>query len=190
MEELATRDKLLAATVELLSTVSRPEKVTARKIAEQAQVNLAMINYCFKSKDQLVDEAVSVLLMPYTDKLTELAQRGGDPKERLFQILNYLCEFTLKFEKYLSLTAPYKLLQKQFSVPVEVLNLIEEFYEQRIPHQFSRVIALQLTSFTELLLLRAEDFQTYTGIDLNNQRQREYYLRFQIELFLQAKVEE
>lgn len=190
LEELETKDKLLHATVKLLTKTARPEKITARQIAEVAEVNLAMINYCFKSKDQLIDQAVSQILAPYIARYSDLANGQGEPKERLFQLLNYFCELSLKFAPFLSLTVPYKLLQKEFAVPNEMINLISEFYEQRIPPQFSRVIALQLVSFSELLLYRGADFKEFSGIDLTNQRQREYYLRFQIELFLQAKIED
>lgn len=190
MEELETKDKLLNATVEILSTSTRPEKVTARQIAQAADVNLAMINYCYKSKDELVSQAVEIILAPYLAKLSELALQDGAPKERLFRMLNYFCELSLKFKPFLSLTVPYKLLHKSFSVPTEMTDLISEFYEDRIPVQYSRAIGLQLISFSELLLYRTEDFEVFSGIDLTSQRQREHYLGFQIELFLQSKLDE
>lgn len=190
MEELETKDKLLNGTVALLTTLTHPEKMTARQIAQEAGVNLAMINYCFKSKDELVHQAVELILAPYLTKLGELAEQEGSPKERLFRLLNYFCELSLKFKPYLALTVPYKLLQKDFSVPKEITALISEFYEERIPVQYSRVIALQLINFSELLLYRADDFEVYSGIDLMNPRQREQYLGFQIELFLQSKLDE
>ena len=190
MEQVDTKDKLLQATVDLLMASNRPEKITARQIAQAAGVNLAMINYCYQSKDQLMDEAIELLLNPYFEKFTEISEREGNPKERLFQLLNYFCELALKFNAYLGLVFPYQLLDKQFFVPNAFFKLVEEFYEGRIPAQYSRSIALQLMNFSELLVLRAASFKDFSGIDLTNQQQREQYLRFQIELLLQARVDE
>jgi Bacterial regulatory proteins, tetR family. len=45
----ATRKSLINAAEELLKDCHSPEEVTSRKIAAQAGVNAAMINYCFGS---------------------------------------------------------------------------------------------------------------------------------------------
>ena len=56
-EETNTREKVLKATVQLLGK-NGPEKLTIRQIAARAGVNVAAINYHFRSKENLVDEAV------------------------------------------------------------------------------------------------------------------------------------
>ena len=58
MQSDDTRNQLIHATKELLLTVQNPEKITARQIASKANVNLAMINYCFGSKDELLKKTI------------------------------------------------------------------------------------------------------------------------------------
>lgn len=77
------RDRLLAATADLLATVG-PQGATSRAIARAAGENLASITYYFGSKDQLVAESLvtsaRVLLAPV---LAELSRADVDPTHKL-----------------------------------------------------------------------------------------------------------
>jgi AcrR family transcriptional regulator len=56
-EKRSTRRRILNATVNLLY-VAAPSELTTRRIAREARVNVAAVNYHYGSKDALVDEAV------------------------------------------------------------------------------------------------------------------------------------
>lgn len=190
MGERDTQERLLEATVKLLSEANKPEKVTARQIAKEAKANLAMINYFFKSKDELINLAIQQIMKKESADFISVIKSGAEPKEQLYQFLNYFCDTAIKYQDYLRLTVPYGLLTADFTMETELLELVEEFYENRIPTAYCRMIALQIVTFTELLLLRADAFKNYSGIDILNVRQRQQYLRFQIELFLQPKSDD
>ena len=49
-----TKDKLMEATLHLMENMEDPMKVTSREIAQKAQVQPAMINYCFGSRENLI----------------------------------------------------------------------------------------------------------------------------------------
>jgi len=49
-----TSEQLILATIKLLSTREEVSQITARDIVAEAKTNLAMINYCFKSKEALL----------------------------------------------------------------------------------------------------------------------------------------
>lgn len=190
MGERDTQERLLEATIGLLSESSQPEKITARQIAKEAEANLAMINYFFKSKDELIHLAIRQIMQEETARFVGVIKADAEPKEQLFQVLSFFCETAIKYQRFLKLTIPYELLTKEFKVETAYLEIIEEFYENRIPTAYCRMIALQIMSFTDLILLRAESFKDYSGIDILNVRQRQQYLRFQIELFLQPKSDD
>ena len=52
----ATRNALLNSTAKLMTDCSEPSEVTSRAIAKESGVNLAMINYCFGSREGLLYE--------------------------------------------------------------------------------------------------------------------------------------
>ncbi len=53
-----TKDKLMEATLHLMENMEDPMKVTSREIAQKAQVQPAMINYCFGSRE---NKSISLL---------------------------------------------------------------------------------------------------------------------------------
>ena len=58
----ATRNALLNSTAKLMTDCSEPSEVTSRAIAKESGVNLAMINYCFGSREGLLYEVFRKLL--------------------------------------------------------------------------------------------------------------------------------
>jgi AcrR family transcriptional regulator len=57
VEDKSVRERILQVAIRLLYK-NEPESITVRQIAEDAGVNLAAINYYFRSKENLFDEAV------------------------------------------------------------------------------------------------------------------------------------
>ncbi|MEH7306516.1 TetR/AcrR family transcriptional regulator [Neobacillus drentensis] len=81
-KDRTTREKILNSTLELITTEGL-ENVTLRKIAAAAEVNLALINYYFGSKDKLINEALKVLLASFREAFLILDDHSIPPKERL-----------------------------------------------------------------------------------------------------------
>ncbi len=86
-DDLGTQERILEATVKLLFA-GHPEKLTTRRIAGEARVNVAAINYHFRSKDELLNRALEVATARSFEmgKAVLLAQ-GRDPVERLRDFL-------------------------------------------------------------------------------------------------------
>ena len=53
-----TKDKLLEASAMLMENNDDPMKVTSREIAKAAGVQPAMINYCFGSREELIESII------------------------------------------------------------------------------------------------------------------------------------
>ncbi|MCR4400777.1 MAG: TetR/AcrR family transcriptional regulator, partial [Syntrophomonadaceae bacterium] len=91
-----TRQRIVQATLDLIAGEGL-EKVTVRKIAAAAQVNLAAVNYHFGSKDAAVNEALKVV----TSRLQVVFRRlgsGDQPaairlQDFLSQVFEILCNF-------------------------------------------------------------------------------------------------
>ncbi|MNI37185.1 transcriptional regulator BetI [compost metagenome] len=85
-----TKQTILDATVDLI----REDGfgcATLRNIAAKAEINLALVNYHFGTKEQLLGAAVRVLISTFDDAFQALEDEQMPPKERLKQFfLNYL----------------------------------------------------------------------------------------------------
>ncbi|MNM96956.1 putative DNA-binding transcriptional regulator [compost metagenome] len=178
-----TKDQLIEATRQLLLSTKTPEKITARQISQTANVNLAMINYCFGSKDELlktvIDEIIASEFKQYA-----ATDHGQSPKEKLKELLYHMCEVTIKYEPITRLSVPYVLLQAPIEIPVEVLPYIKEHFEGTRDEKFCKVIAYELVSFLQVIFYRAKDFYKYAGVDIYKESELKELIDNQLDLIL------
>ena len=69
-----SKEKILEATSELIRA-ERIEGVTTRKIAARAATNIALVNYYFGSKEQLINEIVKRHLESFREAFNVLDER-------------------------------------------------------------------------------------------------------------------
>ncbi|MCH1640619.1 TetR/AcrR family transcriptional regulator [Paenibacillus timonensis] len=81
-EGLTTKQNIIQATLELIKTEGA-DQVTLRKITAAANVNLALVNYYFGSKDNLINEALKLLLTTFQANFSVLDDTTLNPKDRL-----------------------------------------------------------------------------------------------------------
>jgi AcrR family transcriptional regulator len=76
-----TREKLLRAAHQLLA--ERASGASVSEICARAEVNVAMIRYCFGSKDGLLDALLERVLVRLTGEVERLAALDVPPSEKL-----------------------------------------------------------------------------------------------------------
>ena len=100
-EDLPTRGRILDATVKLLYG-SHPRELTTRRIAGEAGVNIAAINYHFRSKDELIDEAVRAATATAFEMGMKVLRAPGKPAEE--RLRNFLAGYATGLVKFPGLT--------------------------------------------------------------------------------------
>lgn len=160
------KEKLIGAAVELLRSGKAPEGITAREIAASAGANLAMINYYFKSKDELIYLAVGELMREEATAWVTLKRDGMSAYQKLRQMLIDVCDITVKYSQFTSLSVEYEIMKAPISVPQYILPLIREICGDGRSELSMRVTAYEIISVLQLLYLRAKDFWMYAGADI------------------------
>ena len=179
----STKEKLILATIKLLSTSEDAAQITARQIAAEAKTNLAMINYCFKSKEALMKIAVERIISNSANSFKTINDDNLTPKERLRKMLYYLCDITVSYSSFTRISIPYILLHDEITQPFDILPLIREHFSNKKSETECRIISYHMISFMQLIFLRSEDFLKFSGIDIFNQEQRNNFIDMQINLF-------
>jgi AcrR family transcriptional regulator len=88
----STRVRILNAALDLIEREGI-SKVTTRAIAELAEVNIASINYYYRSKDALIDEAIGQSWAHMMEDIEELLGfEPWDPTKALLALATYLIE--------------------------------------------------------------------------------------------------
>lgn len=181
MNEDNVKERLIQATMDLLKKEKSAKKLTARKIAETAEANLAMINYYFKSKDELVSIAVDQLIEASGQKQEVLLLETEDPKEWLIAFLIATADSTCDYAELTRPTIPYLLLESEFDLSYQILPMVKACFNNQKDETECRLIAYQLVSFLQLAFYRGKDFERYSSIDVMNRNQRHQLCRMLVE---------
>lgn len=85
----ATRENIIQATLKIIGEEGF-QKVTIRKIASLAEVNVAAINYHFGSKDIVINEALNYLTSKLKDSFRYLEEKELPAEVRMYNFIrNY-----------------------------------------------------------------------------------------------------
>lgn len=95
-KECSKKELILNVTLELMQNEGI-EAVTVRKIAALAQVNVALVNYHFGSKDKLINAAIQVLVTSFKETFAILDNSSVEPRERL---KNFFIQYISSYQQY------------------------------------------------------------------------------------------
>ncbi|MFB6647601.1 TetR/AcrR family transcriptional regulator [Bacillus toyonensis] len=95
-ESVSTKARILNTTLELIKKEGF-ERVTIRKIAALSDVNIALVNYHFGSKEKLISETIKVLLISFQGTFSILDNITVPAKERL---KIFLLDYVLVIRQY------------------------------------------------------------------------------------------
>jgi len=179
-----TKDKIRSATRKLLINCDDVEKVTTRAIASEADVNPAMVNYYFGTKDELLRSEIDHIISDVTVKGGYLCTGTGNPRKVIYDFLQEMCEKEITFDKYTKAYIPDMMLKDKIEIPLYLVDLLKEYFGDKKTEYECRVISYQMVSFLQLIFYRSSDFKEYSGIDLYDMNQRRLFITKQLDLFM------
>lgn len=180
------KEQLMKATIKLLTESKSPGRITVRQIASEAEVNLAMINYYFHSKDELIYAAVSKIIEERNNTLKDITVKNIPPKQKLMEYLITMSDIVFEYSDITKPSIPYLLLEGDIEVPYYILPLIKECYNNKKTETECRLAAYQLISTLQLAFYRSDHFLKYSGIDIMNQNQRNQSLQTMVDLLIET----
>lgn len=182
-----TKNQLIEAVIELLQECEDVSEVTSRKITERAKINLATINYHFKSKDELIKTAVNQLIgdTAYTYFL-DIKNSKKTPKGKLRDYLVCISDVAVQYRKYTKETVLYALLEDNFTqtIEIDILPLVREYFNGSKSEEECKIIAYELVAFMQIVFYRADDFKKFSNIDIMNKSERDRLIDMQLNLLI------
>lgn len=168
-----TRNAILEAAKELMMECEDPGQVTARGITTKAGVNLAMINYCFGSKEALLFQVFQKMQEEASmenPNFAKILNSRKSPKEKLIEVTVESAKFMLANEAASKAIVKYVLLERPISGERGSVPLIMEYFQGKKSEMECRKIAFELSALQELVILRHEELKEVCGIDLKNEK--------------------
>lgn len=182
-----TKSKIRAAAVKLMSNCEEPWEVTSRAIVAEAGVQLAMINYCFGSREALLCEVFQELINETSknnSKLAMIIHSDASPKEKLRQLHYHIVKQLLDHFTFTKAITKYVLLNRDLTKGTNSLPFVIAHYQGRKTEKECRLIAYELSSIVQLIVLRQEAMKEFAGLDLSDDSQLKAFIDMQIDLFL------
>ena len=184
------KEQLISAAVALLLEAEKPERITSREIAARSKTNLAMINYYFKSKDQLLNLAIGKIMEESADSFQAAPKTFIPPRKRLQNMLYELCEMVVKYQRFTRIYIPYILLHDEITVPLYIIPILHEYFGEAKTELECKVIGYQMISFMQLVFLRSDAFYKYAGANIMEAEVRTHLIDMELNLFLGEEKQE
>jgi AcrR family transcriptional regulator len=182
LDDLGAKESILQTTMAMINEVEDVDTITMRQIAERAQVGIGSINYHFRSKDNLLNEAVGRLMGDQASRwYAPYDKDKTDPVSRLKMLLIDTANVAFRHEKLSRIAVSHALLEGNMEPPQLILPILRDIYGGTKDEVELRLIAFQLITTTQVIFLRAADFRLYSGIDIYDEEQRNLSLESIVE---------
>ena len=177
MNDQDARNRMIKAAIEILDEVTDVDKVTVRQIAERANVGVGLINYHFKTKNNLMSIAVGdVMAKMATSFITPGNYSELEPVPKLKTMLKELYNFAEKHEKLVQFILTQGILNGDMQTPLFLVPVLREIFGNRKDEVHLRIIALQILLPIQVNSINPMKFHFYSGIDLHNEEQRNSFI--------------
>lgn len=97
----STKEKIINTTYRLMLNNDDISSITVRMIAAEADVNVALVNYHFKNKENLFNEVINQILIRAKEFFKLLEDEKTPPRKRLFNFLLQYQQHLAKHKKFI-----------------------------------------------------------------------------------------
>ncbi|MEA4848741.1 MAG: TetR/AcrR family transcriptional regulator [Clostridiaceae bacterium] len=172
MSDRETKKKIMSAVRELLLEGCPVGDITVRKIAQRAGVGIGTVSYHFHSKDRLVYEVIAAQM---TNLAGDLSPRedAGAPLERLRRFFYQTAELALQYSDIFRVQLVYEITNGDMSICYYITPILKEHFGSSKSDLEIKLTALQMIAAMQVILLKMEEFQHYSGINIRDTKQRE-----------------
>ncbi|MBR2751508.1 MAG: TetR/AcrR family transcriptional regulator [Lachnospiraceae bacterium] len=181
-----TKEKLIAATLELMETLDDPMKVTSREIAARADVQPGMINYCFGSRENLIYATFHQEYLHFfnEDDVEKLLTSNLSPKDLLKKIHFIVARCLIQNYKFTQAISGFVLFKRDLGQESFSYPYVQEHYGNRKSEKECKLIAYELSTMMQLIIYRKDDIKKDFGIDLEQDDVLQKYVEMRVDLLL------
>jgi AcrR family transcriptional regulator len=179
-----SRQSILDTAKTLLDEAADIDKITVRQIAERAGVGIGLINYHFKSRDNLLRIAIGDTMSQTIYAMDDQDSYSGlEPSAKLKEMLKELYTFGGRNEKLMRFVLAHELATGNMQAPLLLIPLLREIFQHQKNDMQLRIIALQILYPIQITALHPSAFHLYSGIQLTSPEERNRFIDVLIDNF-------
>ena len=175
----AKKREIVMKTIELIQ-LSEGKEITTRRIAEHADINPAMVNYYFGSKDNLLKAALSTI---NKDNPLDASVSPEGTRKAMFDHLLGMCETSLQYSKLGMERDAVSLAGDAMETSSRILEM-KKLYDGKTSSCQEKNSVLRAVSFLLVSTADPEGFVEYSGIDVRIKNQLKVLISEQLDILL------
>lgn len=182
-EDKSVREKIMLATLNCIEQLGI-HAVTIRNIAKEANVNIAAINYYFRTKDNLFEETLNYAINnALGDSMEIMAHNDQDPYFTMYSMVSFFFRGMLKYPRLMKAFFYNSFIGEDYSglfiQQIGVLiNKLSERLEPSIDEANRAQLKLSIAQAFSIIFFMGifpQVFQGFLGFDLSEpEKQQEY----------------
>ncbi len=166
-EKTCAKEKIFQAASELVKSEEEVESITTRQIAMKAGVNLALINYHYNTKDNLLSQVVMSMMENLIDQISDTKDERLDPALRLKKLFHTTANFAFKHHKLYKLIVRIDIQQGCASSSAMIMPVLREIFHHKNQSDLD-IIALQLLLPLQNIVAYPELYNSVLNTDIFN----------------------
>jgi AcrR family transcriptional regulator len=187
--EINTKQKIFQATLELITSGKDAGRITTRQIATKAGVNVALVNYYYQSKENLLSQVVGMMMDKIISQTIQNDSIQTDAESKLRNILITTSDAAFKHYNLCKIALSIELKHGCKNSCDMVMPLLKEIFKGNSESDLS-IIALQLMLPFHHFFLKPELYNVYLNTDFFNEQQRRQKINQMIDCILAGLTKE
>lgn len=184
-EDMNAKDRIFEATLRLLLKDKSDNKLTVREIAIEARVNVALINYYYQSKDNLLQLVVRHKMSDLIHDLYNNPIKETLPKDQLKKLLIKTADMGFHNYEINKIAVEGELRNGCINSCNMVMPLLEMIFEDESQER-NRIRALQLMVPLHNIMLYPAVYNTYLNTDFFDDGKRKIAIGNMVDTFLEG----
>lgn len=187
--EANAKEKIFQAAMELVSSETPDQNITTRDIASKAGVNLALINYYYQSKENLLSQVVGTMMGSIIEKSVQNDFANADAEVRLRSMLLSTAAAAFKYRNICKIAVSLELKSGCENSCKVVMPLLREIFGKRSESDL-KIIALQLMMPFHHIVLKPEQYNRYLDTDFFDETKRNQKINQMVDCILSEQNKE
>ena len=171
-ESIDAKERIMDTMIKLLLEQKDINRITIRQIAKEANVNSALINYYFHSKENLLNKAVEICMTNIANEMFDNKTENNGPIIRLKNMIKKISAFAFNNYFLSEIAISSELKQGSLATTQMILPLLAEYFDGKKKEREIKLIALQLIVPLQVMFLNAKEYKKYLSSDIFNEDQR------------------
>ena len=185
-ENADAKERIMDTMIRLLLEQQDINKITTRQIAEMANVNSALINYYFQSKENLLNKAVEICMANIANKMSDDDTESDTPEIRLRKMIKTISTFSINNYFLAEIAISSELKEGSLNTIQRIIPLLKEIYKEGKTESELKLMAVQLIVPIQVMFLYGKKYTGYLGKDIFDQKQRDELLDKMIDNILKG----